>query len=98
MDSCNEFFTNNVTIKQSLVMIAYQEGDVDMCKLLVDYKENCKLLPITRSLEMAVMMGLNFFGGADFSRTWPKVKVLASTMWQITKHALCPIQQFCKIV
>ena len=63
----------DVTIKDSLVRIAYQKGDLDMCKLLVDNEENCKLNPISRTLFMALMMCMYFTGGrSGFDTTWPK--------------------------
>ena len=62
----------DVTIKDSLVRLAYEKGDLDMCKLLIDNEENCKLNPITRTLFMALMMIMYFIGGSGFDTTWPR--------------------------
>ena len=79
LDNCGDvlstFSTNyipmDVTIKDSMVRIAYEKGDLDMCKLLVDNEENFKLNPITRTFFMTSMMCLYTFGGG-FWPTWPK--------------------------
>ena len=62
----------NLIIKKELVKIAFQKGDLDMCKFLVDNEENCNMNIITRVLFMTLLMYLNSFFGTNFRRTWPK--------------------------
>jgi hypothetical protein len=62
----------NLIIKKELVKIAFQDGNLDMCKFLVDNEENCNMNIITRVLFMTLLMYLNSFFGTNFRRTWPK--------------------------
>ena len=62
----------NLIIKKELVKIAFQEGNLDMCKVLVDNEENCNMNIVTRVLFMTLLMYLNSFFGTNFRRTWPK--------------------------
>ena len=62
----------DLTIKKALVKIAFQDGNLDMCKFLVDNEENCNMNIITRVLFMNLLMYLNSFLGTNFQRTWPK--------------------------
>ena len=51
----------DLTIKKALVKIAFQEGNLDMCKFLVDNEENCNMNVTTRVLFMTLLMYLNSF-------------------------------------
>ena len=62
----------NLIIKKELVKIAFQEGNLDMCKFLVDNEENCNMNIINRVLFMTLLMYLNSFFGTNFRRIWPK--------------------------
>ena len=62
----------DLTIKKALVKIAFQRGNLDMCKFLVDNEENCNMNIITQVLFMNLLMYLNSFFGTNFRRTWPK--------------------------
>ena len=62
----------NLIIKKELVKIAFQDGNLDMCKFLVDNEENSNMNIITRVLFMNLLMYLHSFFGTKFRRTWPK--------------------------
>ena len=78
----------NLIIKKELVKIAFQEGNLNMCKFLVDNDENCTMNIINRVWFMTLMMYLNSFFGTKFRRTWPKHYFAAVCLYLLVPFTL----------